>query len=528
MRMKTGSLTQATLGAMLVLCVAVSSLHATPVTDGLELWLDANDAGTFSFASGSQVSQWRDKSPNANHAGTSGNYPTLQPGVIGGMPAVNFKSTQGGAAASTPLTIAGGLNVGGNQDRTTFMVMNYGVQIGNNEVFGVTTVDMVDVGSWNSPRRLRLRGGGNNTFSPANSLPTGSHLVAIQGDAAGSKAWSDGAQIINSSNKHFHWAMNTNMQVGGANFASRSYHGNLAELIVYDRALSANEMNAVGYSLQQKYSLAGTYTAPLPDPVLPVTSGLELWLDATDRSTLTLSGAEVTQWDDKSPNANHATAGAMKRPTLSLGGIDGQRDALYFSRDQMTVNGLTIGDGDPRTIFVMMDYDFTSATNNSEILGTNTTQMIDVGTWTQSQRLRLRDAGHDGDVMSAPGSVPSGKRILVAQALPSGTSAWSDGLQIISAPGDHLHNDLTGAFGIGGAFFNGREYIGNLAEVLIFDRVLSADELNAVGYYFESKYGLDTEYVEPVAVIPEPCTVVGWAVLTLCWAGAKARRRRKQ
>ena len=87
-----------------------------------------------------------------------------------------------------------------------------------------------------------------------------------------------------------------------------------------------------------------------------MTDGLKLWLDATDRSTLTFNGAEVTQWDDKSGNDNHATAGASKRPQLAMGGIGGKRDALGFSRDQMTVNGLTIGDGDPRTIFVMLEY----------------------------------------------------------------------------------------------------------------------------------------------------------------------------
>lgn len=35
-------------------------------------------------------------------------------------------------------------------------------------------------------------------------------------------------------------------------------------------------------------------------------SGLISWFDAQDTSTLTLSGTDVTQWNDKSPQANHA------------------------------------------------------------------------------------------------------------------------------------------------------------------------------------------------------------------------------
>jgi len=514
--------THAAISLMLVLCCAVGGAHATPITSGLELWLDANDAGTFTYASGTQVLQWDDKSGKDNHASTGTNYPTRS-STIGGLPAVNFKQNgQGGATASTPLTIAGGLDVAANQARTAFMVMNYNVQINNNEIFGTSTGSMADVGNWNRARRLRLRQGSTNAFSAANSLPLGSHLIAAQGSGAGTHAWSDGAKIITSTGQAFGWDMNATMQVGGATFAGREYHGDLAELIVYDRALTTNEMNAVGYDLQQKYSLPGSYTAPLPDPALPVAGGLELWLDATDRSTITFgANGEVTQWDDKSPNGNHATAGATKRPQLAYGGIGGVRDALAFNRDQMTVNGLTIDDGDARTIFVMMDY--STLTQNNEILGAASDRMMDVGTWSGSQRLRLRDEDHDSNAFSPAGSVPPGEHILVVQALPSGTLAWSDGGQIISAPGDHQHYAMTGNLGIGGAFFNGREYVGNLGEVLVYDRVLNADELNAVGYYFTSKYGLNTTYTAPV--IPEPCTVVGWAVLSLCWAGTKARRR---
>lgn len=44
---------------------------------------------------------------------------------------------------------------------------------------------------------------------------------------------------------------------------------------------------------------------------------------------------------------------------------------------------------------------------------------------------------------------------------------------------------------IGGGF---RTYEGDIAEVLIFDRALSAEEQNEVGFYLENKYGLDTDY----------------------------------
>lgn len=53
----------------------------------------------------------------------------------------------------------------------------------------------------------------------------------------------------------------------------------------------------------------------------------------------------------------------------------------------------------------------------------------------------------------------------------------------------------------GGSNIN-RRFIGELAEILIYDRMLNPAELNAVGFYLDQKYQIDT------AFIPEPSTVL--------------------
>lgn len=57
--------------------------------------------------------------------------------------------------------------------------------------------------------------------------------------------------------------------------------------------------------------------------------------------------------------------------------------------------------------------------------------------------------------------------------------------------------------GVGGSFFSGREYIGNLAEVLVYDRALDATELDWLGGSVQDKYGFMIEG----AIVPEPATV---------------------
>ncbi len=56
--------------------------------------------------------------------------------------------------------------------------------------------------------------------------------------------------------------------------------------------------------------------------------GCALWLDAADSSTLTLSGSNVTQWNDKSGNGRN-TSGVSGTPILS--NAAGSRQGVYFN-----------------------------------------------------------------------------------------------------------------------------------------------------------------------------------------------------
>jgi len=81
--------------------------------------------------------------------------------------------------------------------------------------------------------------------------------------------------------------------------------------------------------------------------------GLELWLDASDASTITSSGspATVSQWDDKSGNARNVTQGtAANQPTtgsttqngLNVISFDGSNDNLRTSNGALQLGTLTV------------------------------------------------------------------------------------------------------------------------------------------------------------------------------------------
>ena len=59
-------------------------------------------------------------------------------------------------------------------------------------------------------------------------------------------------------------------------------------------------------------------------------TGLALWLDANDASTITLNGSTVSQWRDKSGNGRHASqATAANQPTYSATGLNGKSTLTF-------------------------------------------------------------------------------------------------------------------------------------------------------------------------------------------------------
>ena len=85
---------------------------------------------------------------------------------------------------------------------------------------------------------------------------------------------------------------------------------------------------------------------------------------------------------------------------------------------------------------------------------------------------------------------------------------WRDGTAgTIKGQGNPtgITNLVDEGYTLGGQNFGGGSltYLtGDIAELILYDRVLTAGELNTVGYYLEDKYGLDTAYV-----VPEPATM---------------------
>ena len=84
-------------------------------------------------------------------------------------------------------------------------------------------------------------------------------------------------------------------------------------------------------------------------PSLPAIGGCQLWLDARDTSTMSLSSSSVTQWNDKSGNGrNYTTLGTAPVYSSAAGG------SVTFSQGQALINSSTwSGNGAGVDIFIV-------------------------------------------------------------------------------------------------------------------------------------------------------------------------------
>jgi len=205
-------------------------------------------------------------------------------------------------------------------------------------------------------------------------------------------------------------------------------------------------------------------------------AGLLLHLDASAVTGVN-NGQAVVQWDDQSPNANHATQGtAGNRATyVASDAAINKMPALSFdgSNDQYQYATLAA-----RTVFFVAKAD-SSATHLDGILGKSGAddgiRRNGDGAWQHPG---------DGNDFTNPGG--SAFYINGAAGNAVGENVW------------HIAEAYRGGGAMNfdkiGQYYGGRDFPGDIAEVLIFGGVLSETDRQNVGGYLELKYGFDTPY----------------------------------
>jgi hypothetical protein len=276
----------------LVLTAGPAGNPSLEVLKGLQLWLAA-DAGT-SLGTGDTVIQWADQSGNANNAEQFDETmaPILIPGVLNGKPVVRFDG------ANDFLDVLDSESVSITGDISTFYVARFANFSTFRAVWGKTVANQpgpTDIYAVPSPagRVTMWRGNGSSGQQVVASrvFPANSFIMAgVQQAGAGVTHYlggsANGAGNITAGIADG----NTSLKIGTRADGVTRMFGDIAELVIYNRALPAAERRALERYLTEKYGLAGLFSAVNASPIVSVSSptgvlqtgAVEVTVDASD------------------------------------------------------------------------------------------------------------------------------------------------------------------------------------------------------------------------------------------------------
>lgn len=298
---------------------------------GCRLWLDGADPSTFKFSSGTTINTWINKVGNGSNATPYGPGTTVT--YVSSSNAVYFPGSSG---LITPIITPT------NRVQSGFFVASVASGTGLN-------VGVIQ-GSGNAlaGRQFRTNGTGllislkEDTSGLLTSGTTPINTLMMLGYT------DDGTTLIHTVNgttgsgtTATQLAANTAVTLGYS-YNTEYMIGYINEAIIYTIALTTDQRQQIEGYLAWKWGLQTSLPASHPysfsypyQPTIRTVplkatsssyffptaiSGCQLWMDATDSTTITRSGANVTQWNDK---ANLYTGTATNNPQYNSSPING-------------------------------------------------------------------------------------------------------------------------------------------------------------------------------------------------------------
>ena len=470
---------------------------------GCALWLDAADNSTLSL-SGSTVTNWADKSGTGLTSTPSGS-PTIVTNALNGLSAVSFNGS------SQYFNFGNVNNIGTNQLHI-FVVAKFNSTADGSIIAkslygpGVGRYFIARSGASLIPG---LETSTNNSGTGASDTSTTARLINMHWDRSALTMYLNGTSAVSLTNADASTNLNNtySLLVGAYNNGTGGvppqtglyFNGYIMEIIQYLGQITTSQRQQVEGYLTKKWGLQGSLVSTHPfklyPPLTPVfnplqISGCALWLDALDRSTITLSGSSVTQWNDKSGNGYNFTASGTGLTYVSSG--------IKFVDNNYMVNSSITAFQNANTLFMVL-----KATGiNSSGIGNVFYYGSDATTDGYGYRILAPGTGsstsYSWDV-TPPGNGGNldwnGNATLYVNGVTGTANTYSIYNQaVLAAPGN-------GGVGAGGSAlsgvtlsrsYNNRFYNGYIYEVMLFNSKLSTYQRQQIEAYLAGKWGLRT------------------------------------
>ena len=229
------------LAAAAMLGVGTHANAEPPVTSGLVLSLDAS--ALTGLSDGAQVDTWTDTSTSANNATATGSAATYQTGTLNGNPVVRFNTDANASFTFTEITTI----------RTVFWVVKNTTPgmhflLGDSDAYDFHAGEVGEIwhSGWTSDyiKNGTTKLMGTAVDGTVTTLPYDSYSLV---------------SLVTTGN------VRANRLTLDRTYG-RSWSGDMAEILIYDKALTTEEEALVGGYLAAKYGLTTVYPPPGPPP----------------------------------------------------------------------------------------------------------------------------------------------------------------------------------------------------------------------------------------------------------------------
>lgn len=460
---------------------------------GCALWLDAADTSTLTL-SGSNVTGWADKSGNGRNSTSPGTCP-LASGRLNKLSGIQFTGANNncfnGSISNTGNTVSVivvaemdstcpgdgrvvSLSIPGSQDYDStgrFTPMNR--TSGSASVYAYRNATL---GNVSIP--------GYSTAFIGESIVNGSNHTMYSNGTAGTPVATSG---------NFGYSIYTIGAQAGQGGGNTPWKGYIYEVIIFNAAVSTYERQQLEGYLANKWGLTSSLPATHPykrvplytRPFQPIDIGrCQLWFDAADSSSLTLSGSNVTQWKDKSGNGYHVTqATGSNQPSY----VNKQ---LVLNGSQWLQNTTNTTFGDSGTLIAVAN----SSTNTGTGCPINirSSSKLNVGMYLGSQYTPYFYNSISNHVAGVGGTTTNLSIFINTRNggvnpqynINGGTLTTYTGLD----PGSYTFVSLIDVGSVENGAIN--KFSGNIAELIYYNINLTNAERQQVESYLANKWGL--------------------------------------
>lgn len=468
-----------------------------PDITGLQLWLDAADAG--SVTGTTSVTNVADKSGNnvvlssatgfsyPNNTFNGGKYPSFY-NPISALSGTGSNYTLGinnSFAQTTPFTV--------------FFVAHYTAGASFSGY-------IIDSGTTSTGRPYTYQQNISTPFGNASTSVLASPCVISMNWIAGtsSQVYVNGTLNYNASISLTGFTT-TGITVGNRFSLNESWPGHICELVWYSGTLNSNLRQQVEQYLAWKWGLTSSFGVGHPGKTLPAfqtmfspksISGLQLWLDAADSTSITLSGSNVTAWADKSGNGRNGTATSTVTLGNNINGVQSMvlnRSGYFRGAISITTPGLTCFAVATTTLALPLsgsDQRLVSITAGAQLDYNNTQSAIVL--FNQSTTSTIQTYRNNGGVVS--NAIVQNVPFMVATQLDITNllgTMWFNG-SLSGTGGTATGNFAATAYGIANDAANqtGEYWQGYIGEIIMYNVILTTSQRQQVEGYLAQKWRL--------------------------------------